>query len=215
MLPIHTAPYFLPDPISSQAVIMNRTEAFCVHEISEAGQTCNICFHLDFQGDRDNPMHLGLYAAGVTIEWESRTPMLAEPGTSLCERCQSMTLGKVCSTEGYIHSLCYWALLASANISKCPMCVMMVNTLSGPRGEGFEYGLTLENPYLNNRWVCVRAVPKERRQQMNNLEVEIMNRNWMLNFVRPGLLSMVMASGKSSKVYLSHGDLQLKVRSRC
>lgn len=194
---------------------MDMTEGFCVHEFSEAGQTCNICFHLDFQGDRDNPMDLGLYAAQVSIEWESRTPILAEPGTSLCERCQSMTLVKACSTEGYIHSLCFWALLASVNISKCPMCVMMANTLSGPRGEGFEYGLTLENPYQSNRWVRVRAVPKERRQQTYNLEVEVMNRNWMLNRVRPGFLSMVMASSKSSNVYLSYKNLPLKVRSRC
>jgi hypothetical protein len=135
----------------SWAFIMDMPEIACVHEVLDEGLVCNVCFHLVPQCDPDDPVARTLYATQVRLIWESRAPTLAGPGTSLCERCQSMTLDKLCSAEGYIHSICYWALLASAEVSKCPMCVMMVDVLRGAKDKSFDYSVALENPYYTNR----------------------------------------------------------------
>jgi hypothetical protein len=172
---------------------MDMTETTCVHEVLEEGLECNVCFHLVPQCDPDDPVARGLYAIQIRSIWESRAPTLAVPGTSLCEQYQSMTLDKLCSAKGYMHSVCYWALVASAEVSKCPMCVMMVDVMRGAKGENFDYSVALENPYRTDRWVRVRAVFRERRSQWNNLEIEIVNR--VLCPMRPELLSMVVGSG--------------------
>lgn len=148
-------------------------------------------FHLDPQWDTDDPQGRLFHVTKVRLIWKSITPILTDPGTSFCNRCKGLTIDKLCSAEGYIHSYCYWALLASAEVSKCPMCLLLVNTLRGTRDDSFDLAISLLNPYRKDLQVRVRAVPKERRLERENLEVEVMN----MPFMRPVRASMVMVSG--------------------
>ncbi|KAH7346995.1 heterokaryon incompatibility protein-domain-containing protein [Pyrenochaeta sp. MPI-SDFR-AT-0127] len=172
--------------------------ATCDHEVLEEGLECSTCSHVVPDCDLDDPISRATCAIQVQLTWEAKTPTLAEPGTSLCKRCQSMTIDKLCSTKGYVHSVCYWALVASAKVSLCPMCIMMVDELQGAEGQDFDYSVALENPYDTDRFVLLRAVSRERRSQKNNLEIKIMNLRLLLFFRSPGLLSVTVTSGVKS-----------------
>lgn len=147
--------------------------------------------HLDPEWETESSQGRLLHVTKARLMWESKTPILADPGTSLCDRCKGLTIDKLCSVEGYLHSYCYWALLASAEISKCPMCLVLVNTLRGTQDDSFDLAIALINPYRRDLQVCLRAVPKECRLERDNLEVEITN----MPFVRSERASMVLASG--------------------
>jgi hypothetical protein len=88
---------------------------------------------------------------------------------------RASSLDKLCSTEGYIHSESYWALVASAEVSNCPMCVLTLNALRGGCQEDFDGAIKLLHPLRNDLQMCLRAVPRERRPEQANLEVMILN----------------------------------------
>jgi hypothetical protein len=127
------------------------------------------------QAEFSDPKDRFDYVANVLRSWKDKSPILPEPGTSLCESCQHISLDRLCSTEGYIHSECYWALVASAEVSNCPMCGFMLNALRGGYHEDFDMAVKLLHPLRNDLQVCLRAVPRERRCDRANLEVMILN----------------------------------------
>jgi hypothetical protein len=175
------------------AVTLLLQEAGVIKVVSEQELT-NTSFNAIFarQEEFSNPKDRFKYVATVLQSWKDKSPILPEPGTSLCESCKHISLDKLCSTEGYIHSECYWALVASAEVSRCPMCVLMVNALREGYHEDFDMAIKLLHPLRNDLQVFLRAVPRERRCERANLEVLILN---TAPFLPPGRLLITAAPG--------------------
>jgi hypothetical protein len=145
---------------------------------------------LPHRQELNHPRDRFSHADNVLQSWKDRTPALADPGRSLCESCKNIDIDTLCSAEGYTHSECYWALVASAEVSKCHMCVMMVNALRGSSRNDFDVEMKLINPFRTDFQVSLRAVSRDKRTQKDNLEVFITNPHPPL---LPGKLSVFAA----------------------
>jgi hypothetical protein len=123
-------------------------EAGIINVVSQQESTNASFFpHQDeFSDSKDRFDHVAI----VLQSWKDKSPILPEPGTSLCESYKHISLDKLCSTEGYIHSECYWALVASAEVSNCPMCVLMLNALRGGYQEDFDVAIKSLYPLRND-----------------------------------------------------------------
>lgn len=135
------------------------------------------------------------HVADVLQSWKDRTPKLLEPGISLCLACRNISIDALESKEGCIHSECYWALVASAEVSECPMCDMMVKALRGTYPADFDIGIKLLNPFLTDVQVGLRAVSSEKRSNWDNLEVLVLNTRPLLP---PGRLCMFTLPGTNA-----------------
>jgi hypothetical protein len=175
-----------------------------IRTLQEAGVVCviseeeaeNTRFGVIFgpgPGSLDDPRDRFNEAAIVLRSWKDKTPILQEPGRSLCKSCTNIDIDTLCSTEGYIHSECYWALVASAEVSKCPMCVLMINALRGGC-HNFDAAMKIQHPHRTDLQVCLRTTSKGKRIERQNLEVMILN----LPFLPPGKLFIFTAPGMNT-----------------
>ena len=115
------------------------------------------------------------YIANLLQKYRDRTPNLPDPGGSLCKSCNSIATENLYSEEGYIHSECYWELVDFAEVSGCPLCVLLVNALRGSESDNFDVVAKLINPLRTDVQIRLRAGQEESETGSNKLEVMILN----------------------------------------
>jgi hypothetical protein len=132
------------------------------------------------------------YIAKLLDEYRNETATLPIPGESLCGSCSNITAENLYSEEGFMHSQCYWKLLASAEVSRCPLCVLLVEALGGNSIDNFDVAVKLIHPRRTDIQIRLLAKKEKPEDKRDTLEVSILNGP----LIESGTLAILPATSK-------------------
>jgi len=109
------------------------------------------------------------YQQALLEQYMANVPILPNPGTSLCDSCSRIRPETLSSEGGYIHSENWWALRASAEVSKCPFCVLLVRALRG-KAPDFDNLAKLLNPLRTD---CQISLELQKNDDANSAKKQL------------------------------------------